>query len=182
MADPQHAGALEHMSLAFGLCRASELEHAIVPLRDELGYRVVPVGGTRASHFAARAKAREKLAASAEDQLRWDTYSAFCDVIWGRLLPRYQSLEGMNSEASHALHEAAHEAIPALFGDDALDLCWAEQNRLACESIRTVAEENPGARVLVVYGCEHLYALLAWGAELPDVHLVHLLRFDGIQA
>jgi len=174
MADPQHADALAQMALALGLCRGSALEHVIVPLQDELGYRVVPIGGTRASHFDARAKAREALAASAGLRSSWETYSAFCNVIWGRLLPRYQSLEGMNSETSHALHEAAHEAIPALFGDDALDLCWAEQNRLACESIRTVVQENPGARVLVVYGCEHLYALLAWAAELANAHLVPL--------
>jgi len=161
---------------ALRLCSDAALLQVVLPLRVRMGFEVVPVGGTRYSHFGRRAEAVARWRVQPDYEARHQAEAALMQTAYaGLCAPRLQaSLLVLNSGASHVVAEVAHGFLRRLWGTDDVDLCWRQNNANALRAIRQAVERSAGRRVAVLHGWEHVYWLLPRLQALAQVRVVPL--------
>lgn len=106
-----------------------------------------------------------KLPDGSEEAQRWD---AIMDQFMQAGL---ESAIPFNSTAFNDIARRKHEMQGSL-SPETHQSTWAERNRRIVENIRRVIAENPGKRILVIFGAEHSYWFADEFAEDKTIQLV----------
>lgn len=151
-----------------------ELIDVVFPLRQQLGFEMVPVAAWTQNIADDR---RGVLARLKKDPARvkdWAAYQAAIASYNRAVSGRSDDPEYIHSEAYDNAVKARQETYEKLFGDDLGPGGWHNINSAHYEKVATALDKvkGQGRRILIVYGAWHKYWFLEQLEKRDDIQLV----------
>ena len=151
-----------------------ELTDVVFPLREKLGFTMIPVAAWTADMAADRRATEQQLATDPAREQDWSAYQ--------QAIQRYSKATSGRSDNPGFIHSGAYdqavkarqETYERLFGDDLGAGGWRAINSAHLANITAALDAVSGQekRVLILFGAWHKYKILAELQARQDVFLV----------
>jgi len=151
-----------------------ELTDVVFPLREKLGFTMIPVAAwtpANAANRRATEKQLEKNPARAKD---WSDYQAAIQLYGKAVSGRSDDPHFIHSQAYDEAVKARQESYERLFGDDLGTGGWRAINAAHLANINAALDAVTGQekRILILFGAWHKYKLVEALAARQDVFLI----------
>tara|TARA_R110002033_G_scaffold25787_3_gene59475 strand:- start:1120 stop:1890 length:771 start_codon:yes stop_codon:yes gene_type:complete len=158
-----------------------ELTDVVFPLRERLGFTMIPVAAWTQDIAANRRTVEKRLAQDSARTEDWSEYQAAIRRYGKAVAGRSNDPAFIHSSAYDAAIKARQESYERLFGDDLGAGGWGAINAAHLANINAALDAVSGQekRVLILFGAAHKYKFLEGLENRPDVFLANpALLFD----
>lgn len=149
----------------------------LLPYADEHGCSIVPLEPDEPRRSEILELQKNAYAELQEQDPRAEAlFDEFLDLFYDELFSSWNSVLDVHLETTQALIRMKHAFQERVFGEGEV-AGWGAWNEHFLERIEAAAAENPGVRVLVGVGVEHVYWLQErlmgkTGLELADMQAI----------
>jgi hypothetical protein len=151
-----------------------ELTDVLFPLRQTLGFTMIPVAAWTPEIAADRRAVEKRLATDPARAKDWSAYQAAIQLYGKAVSGRSDDPHFIHSKAFDAAVEARQESYERLFGDDLGAGGWRAINAAHLANINAALDAVTGQekRVLILFGAWHKYKIVEELAARQDVFLI----------